>query len=265
MSAETYYQLLGVRDDAAPEVIRAAYRSLIRKYHPDVAGAAGAARTALLNDAYGELGDPARRLAYDRKLAAASSGTAPGTSAPSSDATYRRSAPEPSADGSTPPPRPREAAAHAEEEFSPDYRESTFEPADLGGKPWSAGRLRFWMSTWLIGSVILLAGMWFLCWTSFWAPVPPAIFRGLPAAFIAPVFAVAFLHDYWRWLWGVVAAGVLLGPAAAPAGSPLHFLTADISGESFAVLAALGVFAVVVRVARPRAKELFGMRPQRGS
>ncbi len=65
-----YYRLLQVQPDAAPDVIKASYRTLMQKLrvHPDLGGDEWNA--ALLNEAYGVLSDPARRAAYDAVLAA---------------------------------------------------------------------------------------------------------------------------------------------------------------------------------------------------
>jgi curved DNA-binding protein CbpA len=58
-----FYEVLQVHPSAEPEVIRAAYRILARKYHPDHGG--DARRMMALNDAWDVLGDPVRRVAYD--------------------------------------------------------------------------------------------------------------------------------------------------------------------------------------------------------
>ena len=58
-----FYEVLQVHPRAEAEVIRAAYRTLARKYHPDHGGDAG--RMIALNDAWDVLGDPARRAEYD--------------------------------------------------------------------------------------------------------------------------------------------------------------------------------------------------------
>jgi curved DNA-binding protein CbpA len=58
-----HYVVLQVQPGAEVEVIRAAYRVLARKYHPDHGG--DAARMIALNDAWDVLGDPERRAAYD--------------------------------------------------------------------------------------------------------------------------------------------------------------------------------------------------------
>jgi DnaJ domain len=68
----TLYEVLQVDPRAEPEVIEAAYRRLARMYHPDVSSHAGADRRMKeINAAYDVLGDPRRRTAYDRELAAA--------------------------------------------------------------------------------------------------------------------------------------------------------------------------------------------------
>ena len=59
-----YYEVLQVHPRAESEVIRAAYRALARKYHPDVEGGSSA-RMIAINDAWDVLGDPIRRAAYD--------------------------------------------------------------------------------------------------------------------------------------------------------------------------------------------------------
>lgn len=61
-----YYAILQVSGSADQEVIRAAYRSLARKYHPDQSGASSPARMRQINEAYEALGDPVRRRAYDQ-------------------------------------------------------------------------------------------------------------------------------------------------------------------------------------------------------
>ncbi len=67
MAQRDYYEILGVARSASPEQIRAAYRKLARKYHPDVnksrdAGAKFKEATA----AYEVLSDPEKRKLYDR-------------------------------------------------------------------------------------------------------------------------------------------------------------------------------------------------------
>jgi hypothetical protein len=63
----TYYDVLQVERDAAPERVRAAYRKLAQKYHPDkMPGNANAARAmAAINAAYEVLSDTHRRTEHD--------------------------------------------------------------------------------------------------------------------------------------------------------------------------------------------------------
>lgn len=66
----TYYDILQVSRRAAPVGLRASYRKLAQKYHPDkLPGNADAERVmAMLNEAYGVLSDPERRAEYDRRI-----------------------------------------------------------------------------------------------------------------------------------------------------------------------------------------------------
>ncbi len=64
------YKTLQVDPEAEDEVIAAAYRRLARKYHPDTAaGPDAVARMAAINAAWGLVGDPERRAAFDRERA----------------------------------------------------------------------------------------------------------------------------------------------------------------------------------------------------
>lgn len=68
----THYDNLKVSRGAPQEVIRAAYKALSQKYHPDKnPGDEKAARImAILNTAYGTLADPIRRREHDEWIAA---------------------------------------------------------------------------------------------------------------------------------------------------------------------------------------------------
>lgn len=63
----TYYDVLQVERDASPERVRAAYRKLAQKYHPDkMPGNANASRAmAAINAAYEVLSDAHRRAEHD--------------------------------------------------------------------------------------------------------------------------------------------------------------------------------------------------------
>jgi curved DNA-binding protein CbpA len=69
MQDETnHYRTLQVDPSANDEVIRAAYRVLARRFHPDLAG--NDAMMKRLNAAWEILGDPARRAEYERSRTA---------------------------------------------------------------------------------------------------------------------------------------------------------------------------------------------------
>ena len=75
----THYDTLEISPKASPEVVRAAYRSLIQRFHPDRRpdDAAAATRAAAITEAYDVLSDPARRTAYDQSLAEPGAPAAP--------------------------------------------------------------------------------------------------------------------------------------------------------------------------------------------
>ena len=70
---KNYYEVLGITPTASDQNIKAAYRKLARKYHPDIVGGSGQSNVmAIINEAYETLIDPDKRAAYDRKLEAES-------------------------------------------------------------------------------------------------------------------------------------------------------------------------------------------------
>jgi curved DNA-binding protein CbpA len=81
------YEVLQVRRGAEPEVIRAAYRALARKHHPDFGGSPE--RMAAINEAWAILGDPAQREAYDARP------QAPVVASPYAAAPATQASPEP--------------------------------------------------------------------------------------------------------------------------------------------------------------------------
>src|SRR5476651_92937 len=67
MDFKDYYSTLGVTKTASAKDIKAAYRKLARKHHPDVNPGDKSAETKIkeLNEAYEVLGDPDKRKKYD--------------------------------------------------------------------------------------------------------------------------------------------------------------------------------------------------------
>lgn len=73
----TYYDDLGVPEDAAPEQIRSAYYTKIKEYHPDHfqqrpdwVKHQAEETTKILNESYSVLSDPAKREKYDEEIKA---------------------------------------------------------------------------------------------------------------------------------------------------------------------------------------------------
>ena len=72
-ASRTFYDLLGISAEGSPDEVRAAYRRLALKYHPDVSPPGAAAentrRFIEVQEAYETLSDPSRRASYDLALA----------------------------------------------------------------------------------------------------------------------------------------------------------------------------------------------------
>lgn len=63
------YDVLNVAPEAEPVVLEAAYKALIKKYHPDQAVEAPVSKDATaINEAFAVLKDPAKRADYDHRL-----------------------------------------------------------------------------------------------------------------------------------------------------------------------------------------------------
>ncbi len=67
LPADDLYARLEISVDASPEAIEVAWRSLLRRHHPDVAGATGLERSKRINVAHDWLSDATLRARYDRE------------------------------------------------------------------------------------------------------------------------------------------------------------------------------------------------------
>lgn len=98
------YAVLGVTAEADDVVIRAAYKALLRKHHPDLNPAADAAdRTQALNEAFALIGTPERRARFDRDRAAGAAPRPPGPPPPRPQ---------------RPPPRPQQPLRQRADRFA---------------------------------------------------------------------------------------------------------------------------------------------------
>ena len=72
MSNLTYYDVLQIKPDAPDDMVRAAYRRLVKLYHPDSnplsRNTTANARFRMVQDAYEHLRTPQARAAYDQHL-----------------------------------------------------------------------------------------------------------------------------------------------------------------------------------------------------
>ena len=69
LPGDDLYARLGVPRDASPEAIELAWRALLRKHHPDVAGPKALELAKRINVAHDWLSDPDLRRRYDREHA----------------------------------------------------------------------------------------------------------------------------------------------------------------------------------------------------
>ena len=74
MKERTLYEILEVSENASPEIIEKAYKTLAKKYHPDLQEEANKSRAEAMmkkiNEAYDVLGNEEKRKAYNAELEA---------------------------------------------------------------------------------------------------------------------------------------------------------------------------------------------------
>jgi curved DNA-binding protein CbpA len=102
-----YYQTLGVDPEADPVVIKAAYRAMMQKYHPDTfkgEKVQGEKQAKLINEAYSVLKDVDKRRSYDLKNRRDKEKTASPPSPPPKPQPQPQ--PQPSPRPAPPPPPP---------------------------------------------------------------------------------------------------------------------------------------------------------------
>lgn len=101
LPSDDLYARLELPTDATPEAIEIAWRALLRRHHPDVAGEGGLERAKRINVAHDWLGDPHLRARYDRERGV------PGRSIPRRGSTRREPRDDAGASGRSARHRPR--------------------------------------------------------------------------------------------------------------------------------------------------------------
>jgi DnaJ domain len=221
----THYDNLKVTRGAPAEVIRAAYKALSQRYHPDKNTSPDAQRIMrIINEAYAVLGDPERRKAYDRELSA-----------------HEQQAPKvqgPPPDAAPAYPSPRERNGRAEPSFAASARASTFNQrrhtapeaaASQQGKTKESARARAFRI--VVCVAIVLAAAWTGWHANHRLPVHRTIASAAPHANVAA-----------RWTNPVTGASVqidgvwTLSVTRTENGEPIYTFT-DPTGRAAVVFA----------------------------
>lgn len=226
-----HYERLKVSRDAPPEVIRAAYRALANKLHPDRNGGgqtgpddAQHAQMAALNTAYETLMSPKARLAYDEALQLADAARPQAHSSAGADSTWAASS-------------FRHTAAQTSRFAEDDSRQGPNTRIDMD-----------WLTPRSAGS------------TALWPPTRRTALIGGGAATLLAVAVVA-----WMWqMWGQHQTERALSRQYASNPTPVapeSLPTRPMAPNSPAALAAAGVNPAVVAAAprRPTVEELSRM------
>ncbi len=134
----THYDNLKIARDAPPEVVRAAYKALCHKFHPDRHGGSLRATQTfqLINTAYEVLSDPERRQQHDAWIMRAEGGDAGSRSAPHPPSSRPWNGKERRRRAWTPPPGPA--------------------MADLGGRLRRPGAVLVLWASALVGTMLYL-------------------------------------------------------------------------------------------------------------
>jgi hypothetical protein len=246
MESPNHYELLCVTPEATADEIRAAYRRLIRVYHPDVASPAGGAMTLRLNNAQRELLDPRLRARYDSDLRA---GTMPYARVP---------------DARVPNGKPQQRDAG-----SSSYRQQT----DMGWSAsaarsksrraevsWHPGLFGFWLATMLASICAGLIATAVVFAFSYSGPLTFTTERLIPPIVIAIAWLVGGASKPPKLLIALMVIGAALWPLTAAGVEPFTIFASLPAG----VLPSLTIIAcavVALRISARRANALSRSRP----
>ena len=262
-----YYAVLQVHPDADFEVIEAAYRQLMKKHHPDMAGedpqriAAHEARAKAINEAFRVLRDPDQRRRYD--YARIYTGTVPTPKTAASQSTSSAGPAANSRPASSPPDPPQtEPTAPPAETYAPARQRSwLLTPFTMlsaayyllpGPYEWEPGGSRELLT---VVSLPVLGVVGFALASG---RLSPLIGHSMPAAVLAwALLAVAVMLSMWGSL-PRVAMAVLpsvalltgwLSPLLEQAHVPLWLAWGLLSSLSLIFAARLYVFSVLPTLA----------------
>ena len=191
------YAELEVSPSATPPTIDAAWKSLMKRNHPDLGGARAGERTVRLNIAHDWLADPVRRSRYDGELRARSR-EVPRVPGPGRvDATPARPASTPPTAGkpartrraSPPPNRTRPRQAHA----TPAWRgrRSWGDPSGWGDRgDWGDRRHPRRAVLIAVGAFAVIGGLWMLAAMGGGSPSQAEVAPSASSAIVAPATRV---------------------------------------------------------------------------
>jgi hypothetical protein len=225
MEPPSHHELLCVSPDATADEIRASYRRLIRIYHPDVAGAAGAAMTLRLNEAQAALLNPG---------AARSGSGRPSAARPSTRSTSRPS-PNFQREWAGAESGTHHARAHRTRPSAPNPRTSAE-----------------WMIVAIVAiAVIVVSTVTVLAFT-YSGPIGVTV-RILPAIVMALVWMTGGLSRPPMITFLLLGFGILLWPLAASNVQPFDALATAIPTFVWVLLTLSFVAVIALRTAAPRA------------
>ncbi|MHD0644892.1 DnaJ domain-containing protein [Pseudomonas aeruginosa] len=214
----THYDNLHVNEKASPEVIRAAYKALAQKWHPDrnPDNKARATRNfQIISRAYEVLSDPAARAEYDAKIAKERASSNPGQGDPKSDSQAK---PEPNAQ---PDPERQQKSksdwSNGDKEPPKDENQKPEQPAEslVAVYPWR----RFWART-VDSLIFILVGYFVSIYASahllridLEAALGDSFLGWLAVGLVSVVFFDAiFIHLFratpGKWLFNIRVASV---------------------------------------------------------
>ena len=251
MESPNHYEVLCVTPDATAAEIRTSYRRLIRNYHPDVAGAAGAAMTLRLNDAQASLLDPTLRARLDSQLRARASAT-PEYAGAGRSSSYSYAAP--SYRSSSMPPH----------SAAPSFRSSSVPPHSAPSSPApsfsapsssaaaAAAHSAGWLVAFALSAATIVAATVTVLVFSYSGTVGLLSPRTIPAYFIAVAWLVGGLSSPPKIFVPVLAFGAALWPLTTVKVGPFDSLTDTVPSSIWMLITLVAVAVLVLRLAASR-------------